>query len=314
MYLKYQEKWQKEKVNQVCDVITDLCESCRAAYASITDPKEPLMLTKKKTIKIASFLSRYAIFMLRELVRMTELWLFISFQCKTKGKCGKSPQFTSILGSFIVAYISFQHLLSLIWSFSLAARAWSFSSKTSNLTQNETVNSIRSWKRMESVLWSVAISCGNSTQKSLPTLFFSAVLIYPAFASISIYHLPKVTVVTIINPVNRWPRRQDSIYRASSNHRGKLVLPKSEWGNYLNHLRPSISDSCVWWVHRPLTLGPSLLLSSLWIYFVRVSCTPDNLEGHKTVQPTQSLLYVSRSCEKCLESTHISRNMCKSEA
>lgn len=134
--------------------------------------------------------------------------------------------------------------------------------------------------------------------KNLPTFFFffsnfniSPSRLYPAVASISIYHLLKVTVVAIINPVNRWPRKQDSIYRALFKSSGKLVLPKSEWGNYLNHLRPSISDSCVWWVHRPWTLGPSLLVSSLWLYLVRVSCTPDNLGGHKTVWPMQSLFY-----------------------
>lgn len=142
----------------------------------------------------------------------------------------------------------------------------------------------------------MAMSCGNfawcEIKASQPFLFFIylflAIFIYPAVASISIYHLLKVTVVTIINPVNRWPRRQDSIYRPLFNSSGKLVLPKSEWGNYFNHLRPSISDLCVWRVHRPLTLRPSLLVSSLWLYFVRGCCTPDNLGGHKTLFYTQA--------------------------
>lgn len=95
--------------------------------ASITDPKEPQMLTKKM-IKMASCLSKYAIFMQPQLPRMTELWLFISFQFKTKGKRGKFPQFTPISDSFgVLVLISCLHLLSLIWSFRRAARAGSWS-------------------------------------------------------------------------------------------------------------------------------------------------------------------------------------------
>lgn len=88
-----------------------------------------------------------------------------------------------------------------------------------------------------------------ASDKSLPTFIyffiFKAILICPAVASISIYHLLKVRVITIINPVNRWPRGQGSIYRPLFKSAGKLVPPKSEWGNYFNHLRPSVSDWCV---------------------------------------------------------------------
>lgn len=166
---------------------------------------------------------------------------------------------------------------------------------------------------MENVLWSTAMSCGNfawQELKAIQTFVFQAILIHPAVASISLYHLLKVTVITIINPMNRWPQTQDSIYRALLKSSGKLVLPKLEWGNYLNHLRPSISDLCVWWVHRPRTLGPSLLVSSLWLYFVRVSCTPDHLGGYETVQPPQSWFKQEVSvCEKCLEWTRISHEV-----
>lgn len=90
---------------------------------------------------------------------------------------------------------------------------------------------------------------------------FKVILTYPAIFSISIYHPLKVRV-TVINPVNCWPGRQDSIYRALFKSPGKLVLPKSGRGNYLNHLRPSISDSCVWCVHRPRTCRCSFFLAS----------------------------------------------------
>lgn len=106
-------------------------------------------------------------------------------------------------------------------------------------------------------------------RRVLKAPLFKVILIYPAISSISIYHPLKVRV-TVINPVNCWPRRQDSIYRALFKSSGKLVLPKSEWGNYLNHLRPSISDSCVWCVQRLLTRRCSFfwLVFSICIHFV----------------------------------------------
>lgn len=135
--------------------------------ASITDPKEPQMLTKKM-IKMASFLSKYAIFMQPQLARMTELWLFISFQCKMKGKRGKFPQFTPILDSFCVAHISCLHLLSLIWSFRRAARAGTFSTRTLGVSPKPDSQFHQELETTESLLWSVEMR-----EKSLPTLFFS---------------------------------------------------------------------------------------------------------------------------------------------
>lgn len=199
---------------------------------------------------------------------MTELWLFISFQCKTWK--------ISTIYSHFRQFRCCAHFLSAPLIIPSGSSGWLLQHQDFRSLTQTTVSSTRSWTLRKACYdeW----KWEKKASQPCFFLFFSAVLIYPAFASISIYHLLKVTVVPVINPVNRWPRRQDSIYRASSNHQGKLVLPKSEWGNYLNHLRPSISAWCVWWVHRLPTLGPSLLLPSLWIYLVRVSLSISALQ------------------------------------
>lgn len=61
----------------------------------------------------------------------------------------------------------------------------------------------------------------------------------------------KVTVITIINPVNCWPARVCAIHSALFKLSGKLALPKSERGNYLNRLRSPIRNSSPWLIHRP---------------------------------------------------------------
>lgn len=115
------------------------------------------------------------------------------------------------------------------------------------LTRHRTRQSILLKARQFIAVHGCCVMWKHCARRVLKAQLFTVILINPAIYSISIYHPLKVRV-TVINPVNCWPRRQGSIYRALFKSSGKLVLPKSEWGNYLNHLRPSISDSCVWFV------------------------------------------------------------------
>lgn len=85
------------------------------------------------------------------------------FSVKQKCKCWSFPQFSSILDSFIVAITSFLDLLSLIWSFSLTAQAWSFSSETLGFSPKTRQSIPLGAGKSGKLLRSTAVSCRNFT-------------------------------------------------------------------------------------------------------------------------------------------------------